>query len=169
VSFCREELRRRRAMRVKEIMEPVTSNWLRPEQTLYDAICTMRKTRWEDSSVNGMVVLEHGIKLVGIVSIKDVIKAVIPSYLEENLGGFTWEGMFEEYAHKAGQMLVRDIMSTEIITIGADDKLLHCADLMIDNHLQRLPVVDKSGRVLGMVHIRDIYLSITDIMCNVGE
>ena len=66
-------------------------------------------------------------------------------------------------------MLVRDIMSTEIITIGADDKLLHCADLMIDNNFQRLPVVDKSGRVLGMVHIRDIYLSITDIMCNVGE
>ena len=77
--------------------------------------------------------------------------------------------MFEEYAHKAGQMLVRNIMSTEIITIGADDKLLHCADLMIDNNLQRLPVVDKSGRVLGMVHLRDIYLTITNFMCNAGE
>lgn len=156
-------------MRVKEIMEPVTSNWLRPEQTLYDAICTMRKTRWEDSSVNGMVVLEHGIKLVGIVSVKDVIKAVIPSYLEDNLGGFTWEGMFEEYTKKAGQVLVRNIMSTGIVTIRADDKLLHCADLMIDNNFQRLPVVDTSGRVLGMVHIRDIYLTITNILCKAGE
>ena len=156
-------------MQVKEIMEPVTSNWLRPEQTLYDAICTMRKTKWEDSSVNGMVVLEHGIKLVGIVSIKDVIRAVIPTYLEDNLGGFTWEGMFEECAQKAGKVLVSTIMSTEIITVGANDKLLRCADLMIDNNFQRLPVVDKSGRVLGMVHIRDIYLTITDIMCTAGE
>lgn len=156
-------------MQVKKIMEPVTSNWLRPEQTLFDAICTMRRTKWEDSSVNGMVVLEHGIKLVGIVSIKDVIRAVIPSYLEDNLGGFTWEGMFEDCAKKAGHLLVRNIMSTELVTIGAEDKLLHCADLMIDNNLQRLPVIDASGRVLGMVHIRDIYLTITDIMCNVEE
>lgn len=156
-------------MRVKEIMEPVTSNWLLPEQTLHDAICTMRRTKWEDSSVNGMVVLENGISLVGIVSIKDVIRAVIPSYMEDHLGGFTWEGMLEEYAHKAGQMLVRNIMSTEIITIRPDDKVLHCADLMIEKNLQRLPVLDESGRVLGMVHIRDIYLTITDIMCKVGR
>jgi CBS domain-containing protein len=156
-------------MRVKDIMEPVTSNWLRPEQTLYDAICTMRKTKWEESSVNGMVVLEHGIKLVGIVSIIYVIRAVIPSYLEDNLGGFTWGGMLEEQVKKAGKMFVLDIMSTDLITIGSDDMLLHCADLMIDNHLQRLPVVDKSGRVLGMVHIRDVYLTVTDIMCKAGE
>lgn len=156
-------------MRVKEIMEPVTSNWLRPEQTLFDAICTMRKTRWEESSVNSMVVLEHGIKLVGVVSIKDVIRAVIPSYLADNLGGFTWGGLLEERAKKAGLMYVRDIMSTELITIESKDMLIHCADLMIDNHLQRLPVVDKSGRVLGMVHIRDVYLAITDIMCKEGD
>lgn len=156
-------------MLVKDIMEPVTSNWLRPEQTLYDAICTMRNTTWEESSVNGMVVLEHGIKLVGIVSIKDVIRAVIPSYLEDILGGFTWEGMLEERTKKAGQVLVRDIMSSQPITIGPDDKVLHCADLMIEKDLQRLPVLDKSGRVLGMVHIRDVYLTITDIMCKIGE
>jgi CBS domain-containing protein len=155
-------------MLVKDIMEPVTSNWLRPEQTLYDAICTMRNTTWEESSVNGMVVLEHGIKLVGIVSIKDVIRAVIPSYLEDILGGFTWEGMLEERTRKAGQVLVRNIMSTQLITIGAEDRLLHCADLMIEKNLQRLPVIDKAGRVLGMVHIRDVYLAITDIMCKAG-
>lgn len=156
-------------MRVKDIMEPVTSNWLRPEQTLYDAICTMRKTKWEESSVNGMVVLQHGIKLVGIVSIKDVIRAVIPSYLMDIHGEFTWEGMLEERTKKAGQVLVQNIMSTDLVTIGPDDKLLQCADLMIEKNLQRLPVVDKSGRVLGMVHIRDMYLTITDIMCKVGE
>jgi CBS domain-containing protein len=164
-----EELRRAKEMRAKDIMEPVTSNWLRPEQTLYDAICTMRRTKWEQSSVNGMVVLEHGLKLVGIVSIKDVIRAVIPSYLEDQLGGFTWEGMLEEQTKKAGKVLVKNIMSTKIITIGADDKLLHCADLMLKKGLQRLPVIDKSGRVLGMIHIRDVYLTITDIMCKVGE
>ncbi len=156
-------------MLAKDIMEPVTTNWLRPEQTLHDAICTMRKTTWADSSVNGMVVLENGIKLVGIVSIKDVIRAVIPTYLEDILGSFTWEGMLEARTKKVGHVLVREIMSSRPITIGPDDKVLHCADLMIEKDLQRLPVVDKSGKVLGMVHIRDVYLAITEIMCRVEE
>lgn len=155
-------------MRVKEIMEPVTSNWLTPEQTLYEAICAMRKTRWEDSSVNGMVVLEHGIKLVGIVSIKDVIRAVIPTYLAENLGGFSWQGMLESRTKKAGEMLVREIMSPNPVTVGPDDMIISCADQMIVKNYQRLPVVDVTGRVLGVVHIRDVYLAITDIMCNLG-
>lgn len=156
-------------MQVKEIMEPVTSNWLKPELTLFDAVCTMRRTKWVDSSVNGMVVLEHGIKLVGMVTIKDVIQAVIPSYLEDNLSGFTWGGMLEDRARKARHVVVRDIMSTELITIGPDNMLMHCADLMIDNNVQRLPVVDDSGKVLGMVHIRDLYLAVTDLMCGVRE
>ena len=158
-------------MRVKEIMEPVTSNWLRPEQTLYDAICTMRKTKWEATSVNGMVVLEHGIQLVGIVTIKDIVRAVIPSYLDENLGGFTWAGMLEERAEKAGEMLVRDIMTSELITASPEDMVIHCADLMIDNQIQRLPVVDPSGKgkVLGIIRLRDVYLAITNIMCKVSE
>lgn len=156
-------------MRVKEIMEPVTSNWLRPEQTLYDAICTMRKTRWEESSVNGMVVLEHGIQLVGIVTIKDIVKAIVPSYLDDNIGGFTWDGMFEERAQKVGEMLVRDIMTRDLITAKPDDKVIQCADQMLDNQVQRLPVVDDTGKVLGIIRLRDVYWAMTTIMCKVSE
>lgn len=156
-------------MQVREIMEPVTSNWLRPEQTLYDAICTMRQTKWLELSVNGMVVLEHGIKLVGVVSIKDVIRAVLPPYLLNNLGSFTWEGMLEERAVKVRQTLVKEIMSTDLVTIHPDNPVIECADFMIVKQLQRLPVVDNSGKVLGMVHIRDVYLAITDYICGKGE
>lgn len=156
-------------MRVKEIMEPVTTNWLKPEQTLYDAICTMRKTKWLDLSVNGMVVLEHGIRLVGIVSIKDVIRAVLPPYLIMNLGSFTWEGMLEDRAHKVRTMLVKDIMSKELVTIHPEDLVIECADFMITKQFQRLPVVDDQGKVLGLVHIRDVYLAITDYICGEGD
>lgn len=152
-------------MRVKEIMEPVDNNWLKPEQTLYDAICTMRETKWLNTSVNGMVVLEHGIKLVGIVSIKDVIRAVIPSYLLNNLGSFSWDGMLQSRAVKVREQLVKDIMSTDLITIKPDHLVIECADLMIAKQLQRLPVVDSEGNVKGLVHIRDVYLTVTDYIC----
>lgn len=157
-------------MQAKDLMEPVTNNWLTPELTLYDAVCAMRKLRkFSEVTGSGMVVLEHGLKLVGVISIKDIIRAVIPSYMENNLRGFAWEGMLEEHVRKARNVHVADIMSRKVITIGPNDSLMRCADLMIDNYLQRLPVVDESGRVLGMVHIHNLYSCIADLMCSVEE
>ncbi len=152
-------------MQVKEIMEPVTQNWLQPDQTLYEAIRAMRQTKWLESSVHGMVVLENGDKLVGIVSIKDIIRAVVPSYLINNLGGFSWDGLLQSRAEKARVLMVSEIMSKNLITIKPDHLVIECADLMIAKQLQRLPVVDENGKVQGIVHIRDVYLAITDYIC----
>jgi CBS domain-containing protein len=153
-------------MRAKEIMQPLTTKWLQPEQTLYEAICAMREITRQESHINGMVVLEHGLRLVGVVSIKDVIRAVVPSYLVENLSEFSWEGLLEARAKKVRSILVKEIMSTNLVTVEPDDLVIACADLLIVKQLQRLPVVEKSGKVIGMVHIRDIYRAITDLICS---
>ena len=157
-------------MLVKDIMEPITTNWLAPDMTLQEAVCKMRETKWGafGAPVNGMVVLEEGRKLVGVLSVKNVIRAVIPSYLvlDENLGGFTWDGMIEERTEKARGRQIRDIMSASVLTIGPDASLMRCADTMIEHKLQRSPVVEKSGQVVGIVHIRDLYLAITNLMCD---
>lgn len=154
-------------MYVKDIMEPLTS-WLTPEQTLQDAICTMRKTKRNHGlSVNGMLVLENGIKLVGVVSIKDVIKVVMPFYmgLGEKLGSFSWEGMLEERIEQVKSLQIRDIMSPQLKTISEEDTVMHCADIMLKNNLQRLPVVEPGGRIIGVVYIRDIYKTISTLLC----
>lgn len=156
-------------MLVKDLMVPVTDKWLSPEITLYEAVCVMQQTESSgESHVNGMLVLENGANLVGILSIKDVVRAVIPKYMEKNLRSFAWDGMLEEYARKAKQVNVSTIMSRILITIGPADSLMRCADLMINNRLQRLPVVDDSGRVLGVIHIQNLYEHIADLICS-GE
>jgi len=152
-------------MRVREIMQPLTTNYLKPEQTLLDATCIMRDESYRDSAVNGMLVLEDDRKLVGVVSIKDVIRAVVPTYLVENLSEFSWEGLLEERAAKVRTLLVREIMATDIVTVDPDDLAISCADLMIVKQFQRMPVVAAGGRVVGMVHIRDIYRTIADYIC----
>lgn len=154
-------------MKVKEIMEPVKQYWLLPESTLNEAVCTMRKTKWPGGgTVSGMLVLEHGLKLVGVISVKDIIRAAIPTYLDNNLRGVTWDGMFDEYVKKAGNLPVAKVMTRELVTIEAEDTLMHCAHLLISKKLQRLPVVDEVGNVLGIVHIRNLYEHITNIMCS---
>ncbi len=156
-------------MLVKDIMEPLTTNWLSPDMSLEEAVCKMEQTKWGlyGASVNGMVVLENGKKLVGVLSIMNVIRAVIPSYLvlDENLGGFTWDGMIEERTEKARGRKVKDIMSASYLAVSPEDTLMRCADTMIEHQLQRIPVVEKSGSVAGIVHIRDLYLAITNLMC----
>ncbi len=155
-------------MQAKEIMEPVTDNWLRPDMTLPEAVCKIQETKWGEAnaSVNGMVVLENGLRLIGVLSIKDVIRAVIPRYfdLDHNLEGFTWEGMLEEEVEKAHDLKVAEVMSSEVVTVHPEDSLMVCADQMIEHQIQRLPVVDKSGRVMGIVHIRDLYSCIAKLL-----
>lgn len=157
-------------MLVKDLMEPVTDNWLSPELSLHEAVRKMEATTWfGGGTANGMLVLEHKSRLVGVLSIKDIIRVAIPSYLETNLRGFAWDGMLEEHIRKARPIRVVDVMSRNLITIGPEDSLMRCADLFIDNSLQRLPVVDAAGRVLGMIHILSLYKHIAALMCSVEK
>jgi CBS domain-containing protein len=157
-------------MLVKDLMEPVTDNWLSPELSLHEAVCKMEATRWfGGGTTNGMLVLEREFKLVGVLSIKDIIRTAIPSYLETNLRGFAWDGMLEEHVRKACPIKVAEVMSRNLITIRPDDSLMRCADLFIDHSLQRLPVVDAAGRVLGMIHILNLYKHIASLMCTVEK
>ena len=48
-----------------------------------------------------------------------------------------------------------DIMSTEVFTVGPDDDQEQVADTMSKYDLLALPVVDETGRVLGMVTVDD--------------
>ena len=49
-------------------------------------------------------------------------------------------------------MLVKDIMTREVISIDADTSVLKAARLMLQNHISSLPVVNKKdGKLIGIV------------------
>jgi acetoin utilization protein AcuB len=53
-------------------------------------------------------------------------------------------------------MLVRDWMSSNLITASPDTTLLAAAETMKEHSIRRLPVVDDDGRVLGIISDRDL-------------
>lgn len=53
-------------------------------------------------------------------------------------------------------MLVRDIMTTKVFTIGADKKAVVASEIMEWAHVRHVPVVDGSRRVVGIISHRDI-------------
>lgn len=153
-------------MKAKDLMIPI-QDYLKPENTLKEAVNLLRtaKRGEERVGVKGLPVLDEKGKLVGMLSMRDILKVVFPFYLSMmDLGDFTWEGMVESIAKKSSGKLVRDVMSKIVITVDEDASLMECVDHMIKHNIKRLPVVDKSGKVVGMLYERDVFFAITKAM-----
>lgn len=56
-------------------------------------------------------------------------------------------------------ILVRDVMTRDVVTLGRNDKLLVADDLMRLGRIRHLPVVDESGELVGIVSQRDLFHS----------
>ena len=55
-----------------------------------------------------------------------------------------------------------DVMSTDLITCTADGDIEETLDLMEDNQVRRIPVVDASGRLVGIISQADIATRLDD-------
>lgn len=153
--------------KAKDIMEPLKQT-LRPEQTLKEAVKCMlvasRKPELRGSK--GLLVLDAAGKLVGMVAIRDILRAILPSYLitDSSLREFTWPGMLEEMVHAGTTKTVDEIMSRELYTVPPEAPLMKCAALILQFNLWRLPVVDDENRPLGQVYVRDLHYAIVKVL-----
>ncbi|MDH3349574.1 MAG: CBS domain-containing protein [Desulfobulbaceae bacterium] len=151
-------------MKAKDIMSPI-GDFLSPDMTLHEAVIAIRKCkRSHGLSVKGMLVLDNNKNVVGILSIKDIMGAVIPPYLSPDLSLFSWDNMLEQMTDKCRNKKISDIMAREVFTVGQETPLMVCVDFMIKKKLQRIPVMDDNKNILGMVYIRDLYEIIANIL-----
>lgn len=155
-------------MKAKDLMIPL-QEYLKPESTLKDAANILRvaKRDAEREGVKGLPVLDVNGKMVGFLSMGDILKAVFPSYMSlMNLGDFTWDGMVEDMAKKAGGKKVSEMMTKKVVSVPEDAPLMECVDHMIKNGVKRLPVIGKDGKVIGILYERDVFFAITRSMLN---
>lgn len=153
-------------MKAKDIMIPL-EDYLTPENTLKEAVNLLRtaKRGEERVGVKGLPVLDEKGRLVGMLSMRDILKAVFPFYLSMmDLGEFTWDGMVESLAKKVANKKVKEIMSKQVITVSEDAPLMECIDHMLKHNIKRLPVVNKEGKVVGMIYERDVFFAVTKAM-----
>lgn len=155
-------------MKVKDIMEPI-KKWLTPEMTVREAIQTMKSTkRAHGLPVNGIVVLDVSMNLVGIVSTKDILRKLLPSrlYFDEHHHHISWESIRIESTITAEKTKVSDIMTEDVRVIATTESLLHCADILLTQQVRRLPVTRSDGKVVGLVYLRDTYNALTKLLVN---
>jgi CBS domain-containing membrane protein len=56
-------------------------------------------------------------------------------------------------------LLVRNVMTRDVVTLERNDKLLVADDLMRLGRIRHLPVVDENGKLAGIVSQRDLFHS----------
>jgi CBS domain-containing protein len=154
-------------------MEPAR-DLLTPDTTIREAVTRMRMAvRMEDRGVIGvkaMLVEDPPGHAVGMLSMIDILKAIIPWYMKEGkVGGFTWDGMLAAMARKVADRTVGEVMSRNLVSVHPDTPLMECADIMAKRNFQRLPVIDSAGRLQGIVYLRDLYHAIVKVFSEEGN
>jgi len=86
------------------------------------------------SNVGAVVVMEDMVRIVGIVTERDLLRAVASRA-------------------RAAEARVRQWMTPNPVTITPDLTIEEAAKIMFDNNFRHLPVV-KDGRALGIVSLR---------------
>ena len=106
--------------------------WIAPDAEIGAALNTLA-----EKNVGALVVSSDGRNVQGIVSERDIVRAL------RELGA--------ELLNKR----VRDIMTEDVVTCVAEDRAAGIMAVMVSKHLRHIPVVDDGGLV-SMVSIRDL-------------
>jgi CBS domain-containing protein len=117
------------------------------------------KTAEENQSINAIakVMSENNVGSVVIVRSNDA----------EDLSGIITErdivriaGAAQTLSSTLLQLYARDIMSKPVITIDAASSIQDAIQSMKLNNIRRLPVVDREGKMVGIITDKDIFRAI---------
>jgi CBS domain-containing protein len=134
---------------------------VQPETSIREFIKVLVKNK-----INGAPVIDKAGKLVGVVSKTDIIEQGEKAGKKRSAQGKKsyyddTNGKLKKYFDKVvkskdfGETLVKDIMTTNVITARADDTIDRLAKIMYDKKIHRIIIQDK-GKVLGVVSTMDI-------------
>lgn len=148
---------------VRDVMRPPTI--VGDDETLQSVL-----ERMVSEHRNSLAVVDADGVLVGAVNAVDVIKEVLPDYLEEDSisARFADNELLREDATRVRDKRVREFMSTDIPTIDPDDSLTAAAVLAACHGRGRIIVVDGTKKPIGILTRTEIkrviagYLDIPD-------
>ena len=107
-----------------------------------------------DHKISAVPVLSMGRKVVGIVSEADLLRMEEPAARSYRLGNPRRQHWWKGDAHL--WYTAAKLMTTPAITIHPDATIPAAARLLNDHRIRRLPVVDPSGTLIGIVSRRDL-------------
>jgi len=126
---------------------------VREDASYKDMAAMLRQSR-----ISAFPVLDHAGRVIGVVSEADLL--VKEAALADGTSLLAALRHLRE-DDKAEGITAGDLMSAPAVTIGPDARVEEAARLMYDKRVKRLPVVNRAGRLVGIVSRVDV-LSVFD-------
>jgi len=163
--------------RVMDIMIPIEDyTTLNEEQTIKDVIQKLKASfaskistsRIMETGHRSLLVLDDGGKIKGVLTIKDLLKGIMPAYLSLpkpstadsiQYSPMFWSGMFTREIKRMAERRIKEVMSPPPLTIEGESNLMEAAYIMVENMARRLIVVI-SGEVVGVIREQDLFFEI---------
>jgi len=131
-------------MIASEVMD-INFHCLHPENTIAEAVRLFKAA--SDT---------EGKKIFG--SMYDILLFIQPKHVKiwGEMEDLDPGPLFEVLLDRVKNLLVEDIMTTDLVTIKLDTHLFVIMEFMIKKHIRRLPIVEE-GRVVGVVYRSDVF------------
>lgn len=142
-------------MKVKEVMNRRVVS-VKPGTTYEEAAKIMIVNNF-----SGLLVITAAGQLVGIISEKDLFRAMFPDYQEYITQPHLYRNReaLEERIKDIRAQPVEIYMSCRVLTVEPEAPILKAGGLMLARGIHRLPVVE-NGQVVGIVTREEIYSTI---------
>ena len=125
--------RERTTMKISSIISGKRVETISASASIHDLVNTLNSHH-----IGALVVSSDGKRIDGIVSERDVVRAM-PGKLDQLIG-----------------MHVRDIMTVEVHTCTPDTTVAELMKMMTEHRIRHVPVVDGEGALISIVSIGDV-------------
>lgn len=115
-----------------------------------------------EKKISGVPVVDSQNKIIGIISEGDLIfqqkKLNAPVFLSFFDGVIQiGKNAFFEEIKKISAFLIKDLMTTEDLIVANEDMdVSDVASLLIENKVNRIPIVDEENRIVGIITRYDL-------------
>ena len=115
-----------------------------PEDSIQQAVELMR-----NNHVGDVIVVEHKLNMhfpVGILTDRDIVIEVMAEGVD------------------AKSITVKDVMSSELISVREDDHIIETIEKMRDKGIRRVPVVNRDGGLEGILAVDDTIELVAELL-----
>ena len=120
-------------MKIESLISGKKVATISPSASVHDLVSLL-----ETHHIGALIVSRDGIQIDGIVSERDVVRAM-PSKINQLV-----------------DLHVRDLMTVEVISCTSQSTVAEIMNAMTENRIRHMPVVDIDGNLLSIVSIGDL-------------
>ncbi|MBU2560312.1 CBS domain-containing protein [archaeon] len=135
-----------------------------PDASVYDCAKILREKK-----ISGAPVVDENGKVIGILSEADIIKIIESKDININLILPSPFDVLElpvrmklglddvmKSAKKAASARARDAMTRKVFTVNQEDDISEATKIMAERNINRLPVMDENGKLVGIITRGDV-------------